>query len=314
LSIATDRCTPLALSAVIIHMDGEMGHRVRSAARTTAAALALLAAACTIEDASDKRAADSIAAATAKNNVQTSASGGAVTTPAATSAGADSMALQPNATGVATDTSGGGPAALAGDGATASTPSTGAAGPTPASGSSLSPDSVDVGRTSKATLLPLSSTRIEVDLAKRQLTVFDHDAPVGTYRVAVGSSQWPTQTGEWSITQVVWNPEWIPPKNEAWAESKDPKKPGEPDNPLGRAQLVYDPPRTVHGTNEPSSIGKAVSHGSIRLSNADVVKVARQLMEATGVHKDEAFFVQVAVHRTEKVPVSLPQRVPIRVF
>ena len=137
---------------------------------------------------------------------------------------------------------------------------------------------------------------------------------MSTYRVAVGSSQWPTQTGEWSVTQVVWNPEWIPPKDEKWAEAKDPKKPGAPDNPLDRAQLVYDPPRTVHGTNEPASIGKAVSHGSIRLSNADVVKVARQLMDATGVRKDEAWFVQVNMNRTEKVPVSLPQRVPIRVF
>jgi lipoprotein-anchoring transpeptidase ErfK/SrfK len=160
----------------------------------------------------------------------------------------------------------------------------------------------------------VASTRIEVDLTARQLTVFDGDTRVGTYKVAIGSSQWPTQTGEWSITQVVWNPEWLPPKDEAWAEAKDPKKPGAPDNPLGRAQLVYDPPRTVHGTDDPRSIGKAVSHGSIRLSNADVVKVARQLMEATGVHKDEAWYVKVQLNRTEKVPVSLPQRVPIRVF
>jgi lipoprotein-anchoring transpeptidase ErfK/SrfK len=189
-------------------------------------------------------------------------------------------------------------------GTSAATPETG----------SLSPDSVDVGRTSKATLLPVASAHVEVDLDARQLTVFDGDTRVGTYRVAVGSKQWPTQTGEWSITQVVWNPEWIPPKNEAWAEAKDPKRPGAPDNPLGLAQLVYDPPRTVHGTNEPQSIGKAVSHGSIRLSNADVVKVARQLMEVTGVKKDDAWYQQVQQNRTEKVPVSLPQRVPIRVF
>lgn len=276
-----------------------------STARIAAAALALLAAACTIEDASDKRAADSAAAATAKDNLQTTASSGTVASPQAAPLGVDSAMQTAPATAGATDST-------TSAGATTSSSAAGA-GTTPATGN-LSPDSVDVGRTSKATLLPLSSTRIEVDLAKRQLTVFDGDNAVGTYRVAVGSSQWPTQTGEWSITQVVWNPEWIPPKDEKWAEAKDPKKPGAPDNPLGRAQLVYDPPRTVHGTNEPASIGKAVSHGSIRLSNADVVKVARQLMEATGVHKDEAFFVQVNMNRTEKVPVSLPQRVPIRVF
>ena len=93
-----------------------------------------------------------------------------------------------------------------------------------------------------------------------------------------------------------------------------PKKPGAPDNPLGRAQLVYDPPRTIHGTNEPASIGKPVSHGSIRLANAVIVQLARQLMETTGAGKDDAWYTRVQKNRTEKVVVELPQRVPIKVF
>ncbi len=276
-----------------------MRKRVRYASAMVTAALALAVAACTVEDASDKRAADSAAAATAKGEVQTSASGGAVASPQP-APGAAQTTLPP---GTLSDS-----ASTAGGAGTARTPGT-----SPATGS-LAPDSVDVGRTSRSTLLPVASTRIEVDLNAKRLTVFDGDKQVGTYRVAVGSTQWPTQTGEWSITQVVWNPEWIPPKDESWAEAKDPKKPGAPDNPLGRAQLVYDPPRTVHGTNEPQSIGKAVSHGSIRLANADVVKIARQLMEATGVQKDDAWYRQVQLNRTERVPVDLPKRVPIRVF
>lgn len=116
------------------------------------------------------------------------------------------------------------------------------------------------------------------------------------------------------MKQVVWNPEWIPPKEEQWAEDKDPKAPGAPDNPLGRVQLVYDPPRTVHGTNDPSSIGKAVSHGSIRMANADIVQLARRVMEMAGAPKDDSFYQRAARNRTEKIIVDLPQRVPIRVF
>jgi lipoprotein-anchoring transpeptidase ErfK/SrfK len=283
-----------------------MKRGLRSTTTVVTAALALLAAACTVEDASDKRAADSLAALTAKNNVQTS-SAGAMASPAT---GAGMGTAQPaSATGAAQATPATGNTVDSASGAAGA----GASGTSPASGN-LAPDSVDVGRTSKTTLLPVASTRIEVDLNAKQLRVYDGDKQVGTYRVAVGSQQWPTQTGEWNITQVIWNPEWIPPKDEAWAEAKDPKKPGAPDNPLGRAQLVYDPPRTIHGTNEPQSIGKAVSHGSIRLANADVVKLARQLMEVTGVRKDDAWYRQVQQNRTEKVPVDLPQRVPIRVF
>jgi lipoprotein-anchoring transpeptidase ErfK/SrfK len=290
---------------------------MRPVARRTStivtAALALFVAACTIEDASDKRAADSAAAASEKGGTQTSASSGTVapaqpapaasqTVPATGTTASDSTNLSAGTAGTAGTAGAAGAAGTSGS--TAATPATG----------NLSPDSVDVGRTSKATLLPVASTRIEVDLTAKQLRVFDGANQVGSYRVAVGSKEWPTQTGEWSITQVVWNPEWIPPKDEAWAEAKDPKKPGAPDNPLGRAQLVYDPPRTVHGTNEPQSIGKAVSHGSIRLANADDVKLARQLMEVTGVGKNESWYRQVQQRRTEKMVVDLPQRVPIRVF
>lgn len=160
---------------------------------------------------------------------------------------------------------------------------------------------------------PTSDLRVEVDVDARKLRVLRQGEPAAVYDVAVGSSEWPTATGEWTITQVVWNPEWIPPKDESWTEDEEPKQPGDPENPLGRVQLVYDPPRTIHGTNEPSSIGKAVSHGSIRMTNQSAIALARQVMEAAGAGKDEAWYDRVQSNRTEKVVVDLPSPVPIRV-
>src|SRR5688500_20406180 len=60
-----------------------MSGSARVGKRIAAAGLAILAAACTIEDTSEKRAADSAAAATANSNgsVQTSASPGTVASP-----------------------------------------------------------------------------------------------------------------------------------------------------------------------------------------------------------------------------------------
>jgi lipoprotein-anchoring transpeptidase ErfK/SrfK len=158
-----------------------------------------------------------------------------------------------------------------------------------------------------------STMRLEVDVAARKLYVYEGDRRIATHGVAVGSAQWPTKTGSWHVTQVVWNPEWTPP-DESWAEQREPRQPGDPKNPLGRAQLIYDPPRTIHGTNEPASIGKAVSHGSIRVTNDVAVSLARQLMEATGAGKDEAWYKETQAKRTVKQIVDLPQRVPIRVF
>lgn len=173
--------------------------------------------------------------------------------------------------------------------------------PTPAS-----PDSARAA-------LPVSDARVEVDLAARRLTLYRGEERIATHPVSVGSPEWPTKTGEWNIVQVIWNPEWIPP-DESWAEQRERKAPGAKDNPLGQAQLVYDPPRTIHGTNEPSSIGKAVSHGSIRVTNAVAKQLARQLMEFTGVVRDSAWFAETQRNRSVKQVVDLPQLVPIRVF
>ena len=201
----------------------------------------------------------------------------------------------------------------AGDGASADTaraPAQSAAVPTPVMTSM--PPAAPMPDSAKAPVAS-STTRVEVDLAARKLYLYEGDTRVATHAVAVGSTKWPTQTGEWTIKQVIFNPEWVPP-DESWAEEREPKKSGAPNNPLGRAQLVYDLPRTIHGTNQPSSIGQAVSHGSIRMTNAEIVPLAKRIMEANGAGKDDAWYGRASSQRTEKFVVDLPTPVPIRVF
>jgi len=185
--------------------------------------------------------------------------------------------------------------------------------PSTASVPAATPADSGRGGTAAPSTQPASTMRVEVDLAARKLTLYENGKAAETHSVAVGSTKWPTQTGEWTIKQVVFNPEWIPP-DETWAEEREPRKPGDPKNPLGRAQLVYDPPRTIHGTNEPSSIGKNVSHGSIRMNNAEIVALAKRIMAANGAPKDDAWFARAAQQRTEKQVVDLPTPVPIKVF
>jgi len=55
---------------------------------------------------------------------------------------------------------------------------------------------------------------------------------------------------------------------------------GGPDNPLGaRALYLGDSLYRIHGTNQPWSIGQAVSSGCIRMRNEDVI----DLYERVGV-------------------------------
>ncbi|PYE86175.1 L,D-transpeptidase [Pseudoroseicyclus aestuarii] len=64
--------------------------------------------------------------------------------------------------------------------------------------------------------------------------------------------------------------------------------PGGPDNPLGaRALYLYedgvDTYYRIHGTNDPSSIGRSVSNGCIRMRNEDAIELFDRVMLGTPV-------------------------------
>ena len=77
------------------------------------------------------------------------------------------------------------------------------------------------------------------------------------------------RTAEW--------PDWIPtPEIQARLGPYPSRVPGGPANPLGaRALYLYqgnkDTLYRIHGTNQPEYIGRAISSGCIRMTNADVI-------------------------------------------
>jgi len=58
---------------------------------------------------------------------------------------------------------------------------------------------------------------IEVDLSTRRMVVTVDGRQVGTYDVAIGKPGHVTPVGTYKLSQVVWNPSWVPP-DEEWAE------------------------------------------------------------------------------------------------
>lgn len=87
-------------------------------------------------------------------------------------------------------------------------------------------------------------------------------------------------------------PRWVPPREMV---DRDPRarqwvngQPGGPENPLGaRALYLYaggrDTGYRIHGTNDPSSIGKAMSSGCIRMLNQDVAELYDNVQIGTPV-------------------------------
>jgi len=84
-------------------------------------------------------------------------------------------------------------------------------------------------------------------------------------------------------------PRWIPPKDMLKRRPELPEEmEGGLENPLGaRALYLFrgkkDTLFRIHGTNEPDSIGKAVSSGCIRMMNADVIDLYRRVGVGTKV-------------------------------
>jgi lipoprotein-anchoring transpeptidase ErfK/SrfK len=94
---------------------------------------------------------------------------------------------------------------------------------------------------------------------------------------------------EWSGTRYVamkreW-PSWTPPSQMLRRRPDLPRfMPGGPDNPLGaRAMYLGGTLYRIHGSNEPESIGQAVSSGCIRMTNEDVMDLYNRVSVGTRV-------------------------------
>ena len=91
------------------------------------------------------------------------------------------------------------------------------------------------------------------------------------YGVGVGRQGF-TWTGVQSISRKAEWPDWYPPSEMIARQPYLPRfVAGGPGNPLGaRAMYLGSSEYRIHGTNDPTTIGKFVSSGCIRLTNEDV--------------------------------------------
>jgi hypothetical protein len=115
-----------------------------------------------------------------------------------------------------------------------------------------------------------------VNIPSGRLQLLQGDSVVRSYPVSVGSARYPTPVGSYLLATVIWNPWWNPPPESEWARDREPTPPG-PGNPMGRVKLHMDELIYIHGTTSEGRLGAPASHGCIRMSNADVVDLARRL-------------------------------------
>jgi lipoprotein-anchoring transpeptidase ErfK/SrfK len=110
---------------------------------------------------------------------------------------------------------------------------------------------------------PATSTRrIVVSIPDRKLALIESGRVVKIYPAAVGAPRTPSPAGSYRIVRRVANPTWY-----GKARIVPPGK----SNPVGTRWLGLSiKGYGIHGTSNPASIGRNVSHGCIRMRNRDV--------------------------------------------
>jgi L,D-transpeptidase ErfK/SrfK len=107
--------------------------------------------------------------------------------------------------------------------------------------------------------------QIVVSLPDRKLAVMENGAVLRVFPVAIGANQTPSPSGSFEIARRLEQPTYYHPGQVI--------PPGE-NNPLGPRWIGLNVKGYgIHGTNIPSSVGKAASHGCIRLRNRDIVQL-----------------------------------------
>jgi lipoprotein-anchoring transpeptidase ErfK/SrfK len=109
---------------------------------------------------------------------------------------------------------------------------------------------------------PAVKRTIVVSLVDHKLALIENGTVARIYRIAVGKASTPSPTGTYTIADRVENP--------TYYHQGKVILPG-PGNPVGNRWMGLNVRGYgIHGTNVPGSIGKAASHGCIRMGKADV--------------------------------------------
>lgn len=135
---------------------------------------------------------------------------------------------------------------------------------------------------------PPEGVKVIVSAAAHTLTLVDRSQRVVFFApVTVGGTQDPLPTGEWTVVTVFENPLFNYNPELFWdadpSHAKAQIKPG-PNNPVGViwVDLALEH-YGLHGTPEPGRIGKTESHGCVRLTNWDALRVAGMVRKGTPV-------------------------------
>jgi lipoprotein-anchoring transpeptidase ErfK/SrfK len=126
-----------------------------------------------------------------------------------------------------------------------------------------------------------------VDTKTNMLGVFEAEKLIAAYPVTVGSAHTASPIGDWKVRGIAKLPRFRYDKEMLEHGERSGNfymLPPGPRNPVGVMWVALNKKGIgIHGTNDPGSIGRAGSHGCIRLANWDVVRLAAKIKAGDNV-------------------------------
>ena len=159
--------------------------------------------------------------------------------------------------------------------------------------------------------------RITLNVPAFQMTLWQDGKEVRSYPVGVGMLDFPIVIGMRQASSIEWNPVWIPPSSD-WIEKSSTVKPGEivlptdPRNPLGKLKIPLGYGYLLHQAKGPGDMGSLVSHGCVRVMQADLYDLAEKIVAARSLDVSAA---QIAgAKRSKKTLIApLEPTVPVEI-
>lgn len=127
--------------------------------------------------------------------------------------------------------------------------------------------------------------KITVNVPSFQLTLWQNGKEVKTYPIGIGTEDFPIVIGLREASQIVWNPDWIPPSSSWIAESSKVKageiiKASDPRNPLGKVKIPLGGGYLIHQAKGVGDLGNLVSHGCVRVLQSDLYDLSEKIVAA----------------------------------
>jgi len=158
--------------------------------------------------------------------------------------------------------------------------------------------------------------KITVNVPSFHMTLWQNGKEVKTYEIGVGMKKYPIFIGLRKITQIIWNPEWVPPDSEWVLESHSDVEPGEhieagdKRNPLGKLKIPLGDAYLMHQARKPSDLGHLVSHGCIRMLKEDISDLANKIVAARSLPITSQQ-IEHAMNTTDRLVANVKPPVPI---